>query len=420
MRGTLVMALLFGGIAGSAKSIAVKTPGCRSAQVVANAQPRGTGPAVLLRVHCLAVPATSFTSTPPMVSPDGRRAFVHQYARGLGVYDLETGMQTASLPFDPTFLQLEVLRGPTVFEWAADSKSIWGADQQFALPSRFAKSPLQPIRIWSSKKVIRLPATGGAKHDLDGLRWFDGRGNAIALFDARGGFYRPERPVKKPILAYIDASTGRVRQQIPVADLPGYSGGPVDLAYVSTRAIATSRLPDGRSRVLIQWAKRGWTEWTEGGLPRSLALGYDRQSVRPALTQDGTSILVSNPLSASGMICEIWSRQKCPPPTPVTGLIAAAHSLSSGKRIWVLRGTATRMGGSYPTPAVSPDGRLAMIGLPANDQFQIALISMKDGQILQRFRPPWTSEVVVSFSPNGSLAFVSGGSTVVVYKIRRN
>jgi len=78
------------------------------------------------------------------------------------------------------------------------------------------------------------------------------------------------------------------------------------------------------------------------------------------------------------------------------------------------------MGGSYPTPAVSPDGRLAMIGLPANDQFQIALISMKDGQILQRFRPPWTSEVVVSFSPNGSLAFVSGGSTVVVYKIRRN
>ena len=418
MRFAFALGVLFFLAAGSAQ--AGSSYGCRPLPNMKNFEPRGTGPASLLRMHCLAVPPTSFTGTPPMVSPDGRRAFVHQARHGLHVFDLSTGALTASLPYDPTFLQLEALRGPTVFEWAADSRSIWGADQQFVSPSHFVKSPLQPIRIWTARRVVRFPVSGRSIHDLDGLRWLDGRGRAIALFDARGGYYRPERPVKKPVLAFVDASKGRVEQHMPITDMPGYPGGPIDLAYVSIRTIASIKRADGRFTIVMQWSRKGWTEWTQGARPRNLPLRYDGQAVRATLTRAGTGILVSNPLSASGKICETWSRQKCPPPTPVTGLVAALQSLPSGKQIWAIRDTATKMGGTYPAPAISPDGRLAMIGIPANDEYRLALISMKDGRVLQKIRPPWASEVVVSFSPDGSLAYVSGGATIAVYAIRRN
>lgn len=414
MSASLMLGSLLLGAAGSAE--ASSAHGCRPLLNMKNFVPRGAGPATLIRVHCLAVPGTPFTFTPPIVSPDGRRAFVHQYRRGVSIYDLATGAAITSVTFDPTFLRLGVLSGPTVFGWAADSRSVWGADQQLALPSHFAKSPLQPVRIWTSAKIDKLQLVNSAVRDLDGLRWLDGRGKALALFDARGGFYRPERPVAKPVLAFVDVPSGRVEQMAAIAEIPGYPGGPVDLAYASIRSISTTKLPNGRSRIIIQWSRGGWTEWTQGGGPRRPQLGYDGKTVQTALTKSGQGILVSSPLSATGVICEIWSRQKCPPPTPTTGLIAALHSFPSGKRIWAINGTATTFGGSYPTPAISPDNRFAIIGIPSKDEYRIAFISMANGRILQTVRPPWTSEVAVSFSPDSSLAFVSGGSTVLVYK----
>ncbi len=70
----------------------------------------------------------------------------------------------------------------------------------------------------------------------------------------------------------------------------------------------------------------------------------------------------------------------------------------------------------YPEPAISPDGRYALIGIPRRDGHDVALISLVNGKILQTLPGIW-SEWSVAFGADGRHFFVTGGSFVASYKI---
>ncbi|HYI41710.1 MAG TPA: hypothetical protein VE053_15485 [Allosphingosinicella sp.] len=65
-----------------------------------------------------------------------------------------------------------------------------------------------------------LPALRHPARPLDGLQWIGGEGRALALFGARGGYYRPEHEDPEPTLAMVDAGLGRVLASVPARTLP--------------------------------------------------------------------------------------------------------------------------------------------------------------------------------------------------------
>ena len=388
--------------------------GARPAELVRQLTPLTPGPARLSSITCGSVRDNGLTRTSPEVSPDGRRFFVHQYRDGLTLESVAADEPPTRFALDPTFLTF-AHGGHPALAWSGDSKSVWAVTQDVERPSHFATGPLRAVRAWAGGRLERLPALPGSAGDLDGVLWAGGEGLALAQFGSRGGAYRPERDNPRPTLAVIDARRGMVLQTIAMDGVPELTFTGADGTRNVAISIAVATVARGRVHAILGLQRR-WVTWVQGEAPRSLALPYDTWGLSVALTAKGERILIMPPLTANGPICE--HNPHCPAPSAVTGLLAALHDTRTGKAIWRIEATA-RQFESYPKPAISPDGRFALVGLPSEvgGSPRAALLDLRDGGVLQTFHDPSHLDYAVGFTDGGRRAWISAGPIVALYDL---
>jgi hypothetical protein len=133
-------------------------------------------------------------------------------------------------------------------------------------------------------------------------------------------------------------------------------------------------------------------------LPDPYASDYHN---RMAIAPDGSRVLIGRLLRTDGGMCSRIGG--CRPGTPVEGVLAALHDLETGQPLWSIRATVTN-DYVFPTPAISPDGRYALVGLvPDGAAPLIALIALADGRTVQTVPAP---------GGDYAMGFARGGSTV--------
>jgi hypothetical protein len=372
-------------------------------QIALDLAPIDSGPLTLAGIYCHALQSPELPIAAPAVSPDGRSIAFYEHNTSLRVARLDGGKVWTDYPADlGIFARLgSEIRSVPAFSWAADSRFLWAATHERERPSGFAKTPMRPVRTTENGGIEPLPQLQHDAGPLDALLWAGGDGLAVAEFGARGGFHRPEHDDRAPAFAIVDARRGLVLDTLPfdaVEPLRARTRGAAAYALVKNAAAAT--LPDGRVRVLLSVGQ--WIVWTQGEAPRVLADPYAGEShSRMILSPDGSRVLVGRMLRTEGGICHRVGG--CTSGHPVKGVLAALHDLATGRTIWTLRATAIA-DQEFPSPAISQDGRYAMVGLMAGDvRPRIALISMDDGQIVQTLPAPGGAY---------AMGFVSGGRTV--------
>lgn len=161
--------------------------------------PVSAGPLRLESVACPDFGSSPFSASDPILAPDGSAAARWHAGvpapieiAGIG------GPGRIEIPNRVTFRGL-AFHGPPgspeALAWSDDSRSLLTVRQALATPGGFARSGLEPIAIDRDGRVRPLPALRHPAGPLDGLQWVGGKGLALALFGARGGFYRPEHAI---------------------------------------------------------------------------------------------------------------------------------------------------------------------------------------------------------------------------------
>lgn len=369
-----------------------------------------SGPLACEAAFLSKLPPSSFSRTPPLLSPDGRSVAAYDFVEGLWLSEVaETATVHLAGRYGIAGLGLDT--DAVTFAWHAGGRKLFALRRKTDSHG-FATSSLEAVLFGLDGKVRPLPPLVHAAGPLDGIAWAGHAGMAIAEFGTKGEYDRPPREDPAPTLAIVDAMHGRVLQAIPFP--------PVDergfLPRVSKHAVRQTT--DGGVHAVLRLGNVGWFEWKQGRPLRSIAVSSGRDDVAElAITPDGSGLLVARALSANGVICE--HNPNCPPPEPRTGAITELISLATGAVIWSLNGTATTF--SNPDrPVISPDGRYALITLPyqsGSGGARTALISMRDGQILQTIMNPWSS-CAMGFTPDGRRAWVSGGSNIYVFRLK--
>jgi hypothetical protein len=159
-------------------------------------------------------------------------------------------------------------------------------------------------------------------------------------------------------------------------------------------------LPDGRVRLLFRVGLQ-WIVWTQGQRPKVLPAPYARENTNLSFSPDGSRILIGRHLRTNGWV-HIRGEGTIPG-EPNEGVLVAMYDIETGQESWSIRATAVR-DFHFPVPAISPDGRMALVGLmPAKEIPAIGLVSMQDGRILQRLPAPGASY---------SMGFVQSGKSV--------
>lgn len=366
--------------------------------------PVGAGPLELAKVTCQRVQA-DFQQI-AMVSPDGGSIM---YLQGGGDYtaerkvlytarlDARDGWSSYALNMGALWQFGRAGRSVPAYGWASDSSGIWTATREKIGAGGIAGSGLQPLFISLKDGSTRLFDPPRHKAGpLDGLLWAGGDGLALAYFGARGASYQPQRDDKHPTFAIIDAKRGVVLDTLPFDVFERLK----DAYYIANvNNAAATRLQNGKVRVVLS-ALDQWVVWTQGEPPRILPNPYpDPQEGNNKMTisRDGSRLLVARLHCDGGRLGYDDIRQYnvqrghvSPPCKPVQGIIAALFDLDTGRQLWDVRVTVPRLD-FYPNPAISEDGRYALVGLPYDGpgpHAQIALISMDDGTIVQRFRSP--------------------------------
>lgn len=388
-------------------SAAPTASGCgeNGSRILSSAKPLGSGPLSLSKVYCLPIPPTSVPRSPPQPSADLRNFFVFDSVNGLTI--VSTGQKYSVRRFEGRMAgSLDKLP----FSWMNSSQAVLGVRQNTAKPSGFALGPVQSHLFPVDRPARQLPRLASAAGPLDEVYWMSGTGRAIAAFGTMGSSYKPEHDDSRPTLAFVDAAKGKVSQTITMASIPGLSS--------KARVGAISHTSDAKGLItaLLAFQSNQWVVWAQGKAPRNLQLGmkYVHQF---AVAPSGRDVLVMKNLSATGMFCE--RNPNCPPPTPQTGSIAELRSLSTGRIVWSVNGTAREFSGS-DVPAISPDGRYALISLPwEKRRSTTALISMASGKVIQQIPRPWMSGCAVGFSRDSRKAWISGGATVYVFSIKK-
>jgi len=176
--------------------------------------------------------------------------------------------------------------------------------------------------------------------------------------------------------------------------------------------IATVRLPDGRPRAVLQWPSGFSLVWTHGSRPREITLPKLPFMTNIALAPGGRKLLISYPVQTVVAVCE--DETPCPPPRIVTAKYAELVDIETGKTLWERTGTSNHFGSGLE-PAISPNGRYALAGIPEQNGHTIGLISMSDGRVLQTVPSIWSSWTY-DFTDNRHF-YVSGGSFVASYEI---
>lgn len=305
------------------------------------------------------------------------------------------------------------------FTWSANSRSVLGVRQETVVPGGFAKGPMSTVEISVDGSVRELPELVQRAGNLDGLLWVGNRGMALAEFGTKGSYYKPELDNPEPTIAIVDARRGQVIQsfEMPPSVAPGNW---TLIAGVDARI-------DRNGRVFALLAVTGdpdgtrWFQLQQGSPMRQLAIDIGRVSPnRFAVTPDLKSVLVVHNLSATGVICEVWSQQSCPPPTPVSGTVADLRDLETGRIVWSIRGTATNFSRGIK-PAISNDGNYALIAIPPSERRSetIALISMRDGRVLQEIENLPTFLKSVSFSDDDEMIWISGLDLLFAYRMQQ-
>ncbi|GLH81022.1 hypothetical protein SSBR45G_59310 [Bradyrhizobium sp. SSBR45G] len=355
-----------------------------------------------------------------MVSPDGRLVM---YLQGGGDYSAERKVLNVSrldardswssyaLNMGPLWQFGQAEHSVPAYGWASDSSGIWTGTRENIDSGGTTSSGLQPVLISLQDGSIRNFAPPRHKAGpLDGLMWADGDGLALAYFGARGQSYQPQRHDRHPTFAMIDAKRGVVLDTLPFDVFERLK----DAYYIANvNNAAVTRLHDGRMRAVLS-ALDQWVTWTQGEPPRILPSPYpDREEAnnKMSISPDGSRLLVARLRCDEGYdeTEKHSSRSRFwPPCKPVETVIAALFDADTGHRVWEVRGTVRRLD-FYPNPAISHDGRYALIGLPPDGSNPLlGLISMDDGRILQRFHSPGPGSL-------NSMGFLEGDSGVWVH-----
>lgn len=378
----------------------------------AELEPLGSGPARLVRIHCVNLPGGQ-ESRLPNVSPDGR--FVAFWDAGqispLDVmpFDGRVGVQIPNRVTFRTFGSGSQIASQDALHWRSDSAALWSVEQQVVHPSGFALSGLTPILIDHDGNVQRLTSPQHASGPLDALAWIGGDGRALAQFGTRGGYYRPEHEDRSPTLAMIDVPSLRILDTLTAADSEDLGLRVVSSGGFGLFDVSTVQLRDGRLRALLRFQRivdrsakptavsarvpdrfipAVWLVWTQSERPVRLSPTFDDRSVTAEFSPDGYQILAWRPVQPEGVRDNNHCRD-CPPPpppTPVDGVVATLVDTHSGRPVWTLNARASEFWSHAGRPVINPTGRTALIALPATENRQVVgLLSMTDGRVLQRF-----------------------------------
>ncbi|WP_315781149.1 MULTISPECIES: hypothetical protein [unclassified Bradyrhizobium] len=363
----------------------------------------GQGPLELAKVFCQRIEYNSQEMA--MVSPDGSAVMYLQggthYAAERKVLhvarlDAHDGWSSHTLAMGPLWQFGQALGSIPAYGWSSDSAGIWTATREKIGENGIAGTGLQPMFISLADRSIRLFEV--PRHEagpLDGLLWADGDGLALAYFGARGASYQPQRHDKRPTFAIIDAKRGVVLDTMPFNVVAGLKDA-YDIANVHNAA--ATRLPSGKLRAVVS-ALDKWVVWTQGESPRTLPNPYSDPQERHnkmIISRDGSRLLiVRNPCDpivraeSDGSLRRVPYSWTC---KPAEREIAALYDLATGRQLWALRAAPSSYPQHFPNPAISEDGRHALVGLPddaSDPHARVALVSMSDGTIVQRTRLPW-------------------------------
>lgn len=380
-----------------------------------NPTPLQTGPLTLASYSCLPLPSTYFSRSVPTPSPDGKSFFAYDSKEGLWV-----GASQAKEPLHNTKGEVRGDDNVIPFTWAADSKTVLGVTQK-TTRSGFSLGPYKPTLFGTDGTNTPLPGLNHPAGPLDELYWAGNNGLAIAAFGTQGGYYQPEHEDPSPTIALVNARTGNVLQATPIATIPGLTDED-RIARIATRRDAT-----GRIHALMLFNHSGaWVSWVQGQKPQVVSLNpwwaewlssvvNLRTDLMPfILTPDAKHVLIMKNLSAVGPICEF--NTKCPAPTAQSGMVAELREIATGKQIWTVQGTATEHDNST-LPAISPDGRYALISLPYSGKpYTLALISMASGKTLQHL--PNRGAQGFGFSEDGKTVWVGGLDDLTLYTFK--
>jgi len=96
-------------------------------------------------------------------------------------------------------------------------------------------------------------------------------------------------------------------------------------------------------------------------------------------------------------------------------VLLALHDLEFGQARWSIRATVADLI-EFTTPAISPDGRLALVRLTPTDAGQVALISMDSGSVIQMLPAPGL--VGMGFADDGKTIWINGyGGLTATYAV---
>lgn len=413
----LFLTLLAAPVWAAAPARPIAGSGCH-ASLVKDWQGVGEGMARFERMACAQWRPSPYSHA-VAPSPDGRAIAVLDGIEGTswGGFDAEEPHRAAnSLSTAATFAGIFADRY-SAFRWDDASRTVWSV-QQPRLGGGWATGPMRPIRLTAEGKVQLLPPLRHAAGPLDRLLWINGRGLALAQFGSAGSYYRPEHPDPRPTFAFIDAVRGEVLDSTPFPGSHAY-----DPATAVLRGASTAVLKDGRPTALLLFASAkgsDWYVWTQGERLRRLPDAYPGDNLRTTLTPDGGRVLVARGLSP-GMVCsEGGPRRGCyPMGPPVSGPFAALHDLQTGRALWTLTGQAAT---SIPSiqPAISPDGRVAVIALPATAEhvgLRLGVVRVRDGRMLGSFSLPKYASPQIDFGADARLVVVTVNKTSVFLRL---
>ncbi|ANW04305.1 PD40 domain-containing protein [Bradyrhizobium icense] len=386
-----------------------------------NLTPIGDGPLQLRAVYCQIVRTTLYPSNMPMVSPDGQ---------SIAYLENDAILRIAQLDNSDGWIDYRTKMGvfsrfgrsgrsrPAV-AWASNSKSVWAANHDAVMPSGFATSPLQPLKTVDDGSILTLPPLQHEAGPLDGLLWAGGDGLAVAQFGTRGGYYRPEHPDPNPSFAIVDAQRGLVRDTLAFSAIEALKDRAKGSPHAAITDAAATRLRDGKVRTLLNVGR--WVVWTEGQAPVTITDPYADDFYSHShivMSPDGSRVLVARFIGPREMICERRPRPDCGTrDPPVEGVIAAMHDLEDGRLLWSIRATV-----SYkyegPPPAISPDGRFALIELPPEgDRPLIALVALEDGRIVQTIPAP-SGYFGMGFARDGQSVWTHAHGLTALYDVQ--
>jgi hypothetical protein len=402
------------------------------------------GPFRLIALHCQTLgnagpPGTAMPFTPiepVIVSPDisriaSQNAHDH-YNRGIAVAPLSEPRVNVVHRDALDFFWGWIARSnkpQKAIRWSADSRTLWSAMQERATcpcpgswAAKPAVGPVRPIAI-ENGTVRELPTMTHPAGTLDALLWAED-GRALVLFGAHGGAYRPEVPNPNPTIAFVDAARGRVIESLPLQAVVTGAGRPdTRLAYDIVAAEIVG-LRDGRLRAFLRTGQ-SWVVWTQASPPRVLPDPYPMQDqsnreIETAISPDGSRLLIVRQYHRVGRNCVDPYHGPCSPGPSLDGVLAAYHDLETGRAIWTYRVRITVPGiGWYPTPALSDDGRYALIGLPpsdSTDQNSVALVSTSDGSVQQQFRGG--SKIAIGFGRGSRQLWIHDRGLTAVYALQ--